>query len=80
MKWLIEEFGRSLINEDETICSASSGTLEFLRGKPITMLNVKKYCGLSIRLYLGIITTLISLLVLSVTFIIFYHYRWFLRY
>ena len=80
MKWLIQEFGRSLINEADTICSASSDTLEPLRGKPITMFNVKKYCGLSIGLYLGITAAVISLLLISVAFVISYNYRWFFRY
>ena len=80
MKWLIEEFGRSLINEAATICSSTSDTLEPLRGKPIKMLNVEKYCGLPIRLYLGISAAVFSLFVLSVAFIISYHHRWFLRY
>ena len=80
LKWLVEEFDRSLLNEATTLCSTSVGTLEPLRGKPITMLNVDKYCSLPIRLYLGISAAVFSMLVLSVAFIISYHHRWLLRY
>ena len=80
MKWLKEEFGRVLIDEAETICSTTSGTLEPLRGKPLTVFYVGKYCGLPIRLYLGIAAAAFSLFVLSVVFIISYYYRWFFRY
>ena len=80
MKWFIEEFSMFFINEATTICSFSSDTLEPLRGSSISKFNVEKYCGLSIGLYLGISAGVLSLLVLSVAFIISYHYRWFLRY
>ena len=80
MHWLLEEFGRCLINEPATICSFTSETLEPLRGKPLTMFNVQTYCGLPIPLYVGISAAVLSLLVLSVAFILSYHYRWLLRY
>ena len=80
MKWLIEEFGKMLINEAATICSTRSDTLEPLRGKPITTLKVTKYCSLPIRLYLGVAAAVFSLLVLSVAVVISFHYRWFLGY
>ena len=80
LEWLVQEFGKVLINEAGTICSSTSETLEPLRGKPLTTLNVDKYCGLPIRLYLGISVAVLSLFVLSVVFIIAYHYRWLLRY
>ena len=80
LKWLVEEIGRSLVNEATTMCSTSLNTLDPLRGKPLTMFNVQTYCDLPIRLYLGISAAVFSMLVLSVAFIISYHYRWFLRY
>ena len=80
IKWLVEDFGGFLINEAKTICSPSPETLEHLRGKPITTFDVKRTCGLNIHLYLRIIAAVLGLFLISVTFIICYHYRWSLRY
>ena len=80
IKWLLEDFGGFLINEAETICAISLATLEHLRGKPITTFDVNRTCGLNIHSYLRIIGAVLGLFLISVTFIICYHYRWSLRY
>ena len=80
IKWLLEDFGGFLTHEAETMCSSSSATLEHLRGKPITTFDVKRTCGFNIHLYLPIIAAVLGLFLISVTFIICYHYRWSLRY
>ena len=80
LEWLVQKFGKVLINEAGTICSSNSETLEPLRGKPLTTLNVDKYCGLPIRQYLGISAAILSLFFLSLGFIISYHYRWLFLY
>ena len=79
MKWLIELFGESLIHGAETLCSTSPATVEPLRGKPIVMFNVRKYCGLDSWIYFAIAAVLV-LFAMSVIFIICYFNRWFLRY
>ena len=42
--------------------------------------NYDKYCGLDTRLILGISGGVFAIFVLSISFIISYHYRWFLGY
>ena len=49
-KWIVEKLGESLINQDQTICSTTSDTLEPLRGKPIRLFQPSEYCGLNVML------------------------------
>ena len=79
--WLVKYFGESLLHGGETKCSTTSATLKPLRGKPITtFFQYKKFCGLDVHLVLWISAAALAIIALSMTAIISYHYRWFLRY
>ena len=76
-KWIVEKLGESLINQDQTICSTTSDTLEPLRGKPIRFFQPSEYCGLNVMLVFSIVPTGLAFVGIIVTC---YHHRWFLKY
>ena len=83
IEWLVEFFNGSsptFLHKEDTFCSPSSASLEPLRGKPFATFEYDKYCGLDTRLILGISAGVFAIFVLSISFIISYHYRWFLGY
>ena len=83
IEWLVEFFNGSsptFLNKEDTFCSPSSASLEPLRGKPFATFEYDKYCGFDIRLILGITAGVFAIFALSISFIISYHYRWFLGY
>ena len=83
IEWLVEFFNGSsptLLHKEDTFCSPSSASLEPLRGKPFATFEYDKYCGLDTRLILGISVGVFAIFALSISFIISYHYRWFLGY
>ena len=83
IEWLAEFFNGSsptLLHKEDTFCSPSSASLEPLRGKPFSTFEYGKYCGLDTRLILGISAGVFAIFALSISFIISYHYRWFLGY
>ena len=80
LSWLMKYFGKSLVHGEKTMCSTTSDTLKHLQGKPIITFQYKKYCGLDVHLVLWISAAALALFALSMTAIIFYHYRWLLRY
>ena len=83
IEWLVEFFNGSsptFLHKEDTICSPSSASLEPLRGKPFAMFEYGKYCGLDTRLILGISAGMFAFFALSISFIISYHYRWFIGY
>ena len=83
IEWLVEFFNGSspnFLHKEDTFCSPSSASLEPLRGKPFATFEYDKYCGLDTRLILEISGGVFAIFVLSISFIISYHYRWFLGY
>ena len=43
-RWLVDKLGRVLVDTNDTLCSATSASLEPVRGKAITLFVTSRYC------------------------------------